>query len=145
MTTKIVVDASVWIDHFRRTNWQLLALLKDHRVVTHQLLLGELRCGSVPSPRAASLEFLANLIQMESVDIAEVLAEVELREMYGSGCGLVDMAILIATLRMPQAKLWSRDKKMQRLAAKLGIPLLAEDATAATSVARQLTAASPTA
>lgn len=145
MTTCIVVDSSIWIEHFRRSNPRLLELLKDHRVVTHELLIGELRCGTPPVPRSATLQLLASLLQIESVDVDEVLTVVEERKMYGSGCGLVDMAVLVATLRTPEARLWSKDKKMQRLATLLGIPLMEGEPAPRSIRIAGLSAACPTA
>ncbi|WP_343605723.1 PIN domain-containing protein [Roseateles sp.] len=145
MTTRIVVDSSVWVEHFRRRNPKLLALINENRVLTHELLIGELRCGSPPSPRSTSLRLLADLFQIESVDIDEVLAVVEARKMYGSGCGLVDMAVLVATLRTPEARLWSKDKKMQRLATLLGIPLMEGEPAPRSVRLAELSAACPTA
>lgn len=147
MTIKVVVDASIWIDHFRRSNAQLLALLEDHRVVTHELLVGELLCGSLPAPRSSTLTMLADLLHIEAVELDEVLEIVETRRMYGSGCGLIDMAVLIATLRTPEARLWSKDKNMRRLALRLGIRLVDEDSDIRPNQAleAELTAACPTA
>jgi predicted nucleic acid-binding protein len=147
MITKIVVDASIWIDHFRRSNEKLLTLLNDHRVLTHELLVGELLCGSVPAPRSSTLALLSNLLQIEPVEFDEVLEIVETGRIYGSGCGLIDIAVLIATLRTPETKLWSKDKKMQRLALQLGIRLVDDDSNVHSNrlLATELTAACPTA
>lgn len=127
MTVKVVVDTSVWIDHFRRSNTQLLSLLKEHRVVTHELLIGEIRCGSVPAPRSVSLALLANLAQIKSVSLSEVQSVIEAQRLYGCGCGLIDVAVLVATLRTPEALLWSRDKSMRRLALTLGVGVIDGD------------------
>jgi len=145
MTTRIVVDSSVWIAHFRERNPTLLKLISENRVLTHELLIGELRCGTPPNPRASSLRFFSDLFHMEPVDLDEVLAFVEDEEIYGKGCGLIDIAVLVATMRTPKAKLWSRDKKMERLATLLGIPLMNGDPTSRIELRDELTAACPTA
>lgn len=144
MMKKVVVDTSVWIEHFRRRNALLLQLLREHRVLTHPLVIGELRCGTPPSPRAESLALLLDLAQIRNADLDEVLRLVEERQLYGKGCGLVDMALLVSALNTPDVRLWSLDKRMARIAALLGIPLLEAEA-ANDAWGGALTAASPTA
>ncbi|MBL8475196.1 MAG: hypothetical protein JNK71_03885 [Methyloversatilis sp.] len=46
----ILVDTSVWVDHFRHGNDTLIQLLDRDLVLTHPLIIGELACGT---PRAA--------------------------------------------------------------------------------------------
>jgi predicted nucleic acid-binding protein len=50
----ILVDTSVWIDHFRRTNAGLVDLLRENRVFVHPMVVGELACGSLRQPVAYS-------------------------------------------------------------------------------------------
>lgn len=42
----ILVDTSVWIDHFRKSNARLQSFLMKGGVVCHQLIIGELVCGN---------------------------------------------------------------------------------------------------
>ena len=45
----ILVDTSIWIDHFRRTEHQLVAACSiTSEVVLHPFVLGELALGHVP-------------------------------------------------------------------------------------------------
>jgi predicted nucleic acid-binding protein len=46
----VLVDTSVWINHFRRSNAGLEQLLEDGRVVTHPFVIGELACELAPIP-----------------------------------------------------------------------------------------------
>lgn len=43
----ILVDASVWVDHFNGINTRLGDLLKDDLVLTQPVMIGELPCGNM--------------------------------------------------------------------------------------------------
>ncbi|MBX2977218.1 MAG: PIN domain-containing protein [Ignavibacteriaceae bacterium] len=43
----ILVDTSVWIDFLRYDNDKLRQLLINNKIVTHQLVIGELACGNI--------------------------------------------------------------------------------------------------
>ena len=44
----VLVDTSVWVDHFRQANPTLAALLESDRVLVHPMVIGELACGTPP-------------------------------------------------------------------------------------------------
>ena len=44
----VLVDTSVWVDHFRRPNAVLAELMGFDEVLTHPLVVGELACGTPP-------------------------------------------------------------------------------------------------
>ena len=56
----ILVDTSVWVDHFRRGNARLKLLLEDGEVATHPMVPGELACGSL-ARRRETLQLLESL------------------------------------------------------------------------------------
>lgn len=43
----MLVDTSVWIDHFRHNNKELSELLNNDEVVCHPYIIGELACGNL--------------------------------------------------------------------------------------------------
>ena len=43
----MLVDTSVWINHFRLPNADLELLLDEGRIATHPFVIGELACGSL--------------------------------------------------------------------------------------------------
>ena len=51
----VIIDTSVWIDHFRNRNDVLVGLLQSDLALTHQMVLVELACGTPPSPRTRTL------------------------------------------------------------------------------------------
>ena len=52
----VLVDTSVWIDHFRNRNEALAILLSQDLVLTHPMVVGEIACGTPPAPRSQTLE-----------------------------------------------------------------------------------------
>jgi predicted nucleic acid-binding protein len=91
--TAVLVDTSVWVDHFRRPNQALVDLLLQDAVLTHPWVLGELACGSPPS-RAQTLADLAALRPARVATVDEVMVLVERERLHGQGCRLVDMGLL---------------------------------------------------
>lgn len=45
----VLVDTSVWVDHFRRHNDNLVELLEFDLVWVHPLVAGEIACGTPPN------------------------------------------------------------------------------------------------
>jgi len=108
---KVLVDTSVWINHFRATNPLLARLLKDGQVITHPLILGELACGNLKD-RSLVLKFFRDLPMANEATIDETLAMVEERKSFGKGVGLIDFMILAAAIITPDAMLWTNDKRL---------------------------------
>lgn len=48
----VLVDTSVWVDHFRRRNKILVALLAQDQAMSHPMVVVELACGTPPEPRS---------------------------------------------------------------------------------------------
>ena len=113
---KVLVDTSVWVDHFRRRNDTLVDLLERDRVLMHPMVQLELACGTPPAPRARTLSDLGLLQPAHQSSLDEVMTFVEREKLYGLGCGLVDMTLLASTLITPAAKLWTLDKRLAQLA-----------------------------
>ncbi len=120
MLKDVLVDTSVWVDHFRSPNEVLIDLLESDRVMTHPLVIGEIACGTPPN-RAQMLSDIRHLRQMQQVSIREVMDFIERERLFGSGCGLVDMLLLASTLMTPDAKLWTLDKRLCTLAERFGV------------------------
>jgi predicted nucleic acid-binding protein len=119
--TSVLVDTSVWVDHFRRGNATLVRLLDQNLVHMHPMVIGELACGAPPAPRTQTLGDLGLLPFVQLVGLHEAMAFIERESLYGLGCGLVDMILLTSTLITPGAKLWTLDKRLAEVAARFGI------------------------
>ena len=65
----ILVDTSIWVDHFRRRNAELVQLLAEDRVWCHPLVIGEMACGTPPQ-RERTLAELGLLRQAQDHRVA---------------------------------------------------------------------------
>ncbi len=115
----MLVDTSVWIDHFRRPNADLEWLLDDGRVSTHPFVIGELACGSL-TRRADVLRLIAALPFVPVATQDEVLAFVERQRLQGTGLGWIDVHLL-ASARLARQSLWSADRRLRTAALRLGL------------------------
>lgn len=117
----VVVDTSVWVDHFRRSNTVLVELVALDRVLTHPLVVGELACGTPPEPRLRTLGDMALLLPANQAGPDEVRDFIEREALFGLGCGLIDLTLLASTLITPNAQLWTLDKRLATLATRFGV------------------------
>ena len=117
----VLIDTSVWIDHFRRRNEALVQLIAQDQALIHPMVLAELACGTPPEPRQQTLGDLGLLLAARQATLDEVVALVERERLYGQGCGLVDMALLASTRITPGARLWTLDRRLAALAGRLGV------------------------
>ena len=117
---RVLADTSVWIDHFRSDNDQLAELLTAFSVVTHPFVVGELACGNLRN-RAPVVEHLHRLPGTTVASDIEVLAFIENNRLMGRGIGYVDAHLLAAAALMDSALILTRDRRLKRLAAELGL------------------------
>lgn len=114
----ILVDTSVWIDHLRRNNPALVAMLDAGQVLMHPFVLGEIACGTL----AHRAEVLALLGQLPAAPVAtesEALGYLERHGLMGRGIGYIDVHLLAATALTGDAALWTTDKRLAKTAADL--------------------------
>lgn len=116
----VLVDTSVWVDHFRLGNAALIELLGADRVMTHPLVVAEIACGTPPH-RARTLSDLASLQQVQQASVGEVMDFIERERLFGSGVGVVDLLLLASTLMMQEAELWTLDRHLSTLAKRFGV------------------------
>lgn len=114
----ILLDTSVWIDHLRQGDAQVVSVLQSGLVLTHPFVVGELACGQLKS-RAEILGLLAALPQAKVAQEQEVLLFIERHGLMGRGIGYIDAHLLAATALTDGARLWTRDKRLDTLAHKL--------------------------
>lgn len=113
----ILIDSSVWVDHFRSGNARLKTLLEMGQALIHPFVIGELALGHLRQ-RKAILQALADLPQAIMADEEETLAFIERHALPGLGIGYVD-AHLLASARLSAARLWTRDKRLYEAALAL--------------------------
>ncbi len=117
----VLIDTSVWVDHFRQRNAALIDLILMDQALTHPMVVAELACGTPPAPRERTLADIALLQGAQQASLQEVMAMVERDRLFGLGCGLVDLVLLASTRITPGARLWTMDKRLAHLAERFGV------------------------
>jgi len=117
----MLVDTSVWIDHVRRPEPQLIALLADNEVDTHPFVIGELACGHL-RPRAELAVLMQDLPSLPTVDHNEAMLFLQQHRLHQSGVGWIDVHLLASTM-LARTSLWTRDRHMATVARGLRIEL----------------------
>ena len=115
----ILVDTSVWVDHLRRTDAGLVALLERSAVVMHPFVVGEIACGT-RRDRELVLELLQDLPAAVVATDEEVMQFIERQALYGKGFGYVDVHLLASVALTGGTRLWTRDQRLRQAAAALG-------------------------
>jgi predicted nucleic acid-binding protein len=115
----ILVDTTVWIDHFRGGDPLLVELLDRGEALGHPWVTGELALGHMRA-RAEILRLLGQLPQATVATAPELLSFIEGHELFGLGIGYVDAQLLAATLLTDDAQLWTRDRRLREAAERLG-------------------------
>jgi len=114
----ILVDTSVWVDHLRAGDEDLVYLLNHSQVLMHPFVLGELACGNLRN-RNEVLALLKDLPQATVATDDEVLFFIERHALTGRGIGYVDAHVLAAVILRGATWLWTRDKRLRTVADSL--------------------------
>ena len=115
----ILVDTSVWIEHFRAGSDRLRGLLLDEQVLCHPFVIGELACGTLHK-RVEILSMLKALPEAHLLEHEEIMRFIEAQRLYGRGIGWVDAHLLASTL-LTRCAIWTLDKPLRRAAATLNV------------------------
>ncbi len=113
----VLVDSSVWVGHFKQRNEHLVALLEADLVVCLPFIVAEVACGTPPNRKA----IINMLSELESIPVAtqdELLAMLDAQQLYGRGCGFVDLSLLASAHLSEKTLIWTHDKRFEQLAAK---------------------------
>ena len=116
----IVVDSSIWIDHIHVGEPLLNAYLMREQALMHPHVLGEIALGSIKHRERVVHRFE----RLPSPNVAKegyVLHLIEQQKLWATGIGYVDAHLLASTLLTPDGLLWTRDKRLQAQAERLGI------------------------
>jgi len=115
----ILVDSSVWIDHFRKPSSRLADLLHGEEVLVHPLVIGEIACGNLKN-RTEIIGLLHALPQAHQADDEEILFFIEHHSLNGRGVGLIDVHLL-ASCFTDRCLLWTADKRLKAMAQQLRV------------------------
>lgn len=94
----VLVDTSVLVDHFRKTNPHLATLLTHGQVTCHPFVIGELACGNLRNRREI-LSLLQALPSARVPEPDEVLFFIERQWLMGLGIGIIDIYLLASIRR----------------------------------------------
>jgi predicted nucleic acid-binding protein len=115
----VLVDTSIWVDHFRRRNAKLSEQLEAGQVWIHPFVIGELACGSL-SQRRKVLMLLSALPSAPMAEHDEMMDFIETRGLYSKGLGWIDMHLLVSA-HIVSLPFWSLDKRLVLAARELGL------------------------
>jgi len=118
----ILADSSVWVDHLRHDNPQLMHLLKTEMVLCHPFVVGEIALG-ILSPRDIILRMLSQLRRSTVATDAEVMELIEKHSLFGCGVGYVDVHLLASVKITPGSVLWTFDKRLHQVSQRLGLSM----------------------
>lgn len=116
----ILVDTSIWIDHFYAGVPSLVALLQQEKVLLHPFIIGELACGNIQN-RQEILSLLHNLPSVSVASDKEALLLIENFSLMGKGVGYIDIHLLASVLIQNGSKLWTRDKRLVVIANEMNL------------------------
>ena len=115
----ILVDTSIWINHFNASDPGLVNLLNSSKVCIHPFIIGELSCGNI-SNRNEILSLLKSLPIIDTALDEEVFTFIEDKKLYGIGLGFIDVHLLASAL-IHNVKIWTGDKSLNNAATNLSI------------------------
>ena len=113
----ILVDTSVWIEHFRTGAVGLETLLTEGGVACHPFIIGELACGNLNN-RKEILSLLQDLPTASCADDAEVVQFISDHNLVGKGLGYIDIHLLMSAM-LTRIPLWTIDKRLHEVSLKL--------------------------
>jgi len=116
----ILVDTSVWVDHLRSGDDDLVTLLNTSQVSIHPFVLGELACGNLQN-RSELLALLRDLPRISVASDDEVDFFIERHALMGKGIGYVDAHLLASLTLDGTSRLWTRDRRLHGVAETLGL------------------------
>ena len=116
----ILVDTSVWIDHLRRSEPELVVGLEGIMVLVHPLVIGELACGNL-NKRTTILDLLSCLPSAVEATHEEALIFIERHALMRQGVGYIDALLLASAALGGDTLLWTRDRRLLSVAQSLDL------------------------
>jgi predicted nucleic acid-binding protein len=116
----ILADTSIWIEYRGSGNKEMRKHLNEGQIVIHPSIVVELALGSLQE-RTKTLALLDLLPQVRVAQLSEVRRMIEARRLYSFGIGLTDAHLMASVFINPSTLLWTRDKRLRKVAESLGI------------------------
>jgi predicted nucleic acid-binding protein len=121
----ILVDTSVWIDHINASDPRLISLLAEERVLAHPYVIGEISLGSLRD-REVVLGALLDLPRASIATPEETFYLIEREGLFNRGIGYVDTSLLASARLHPGITIWTRDKRLKKVANELDLGAVLE-------------------
>ena len=118
----ILVDTSIWIDHFRYGDGELRRIIEDDQLLCHPSVIGELALGNLRD-RGSVISFLAAQRGAVVATHDEVMTMIDRYGILSMGIVYTDAHLLASVLLEQKATLWTRDKRLRVAAEKTGVSL----------------------
>jgi predicted nucleic acid-binding protein len=119
VSAAVLVDTSLWVEHFRAADERRSKRLESFAVLMHEFVLGELIIGYVGRSHPA-ISRLSVIPRVETIQHDEVVRFVREHKLEGCGIGWID-AHLIAAAAAAGAGIWTLDRTLSRTAALAGL------------------------
>lgn len=115
----ILVDTSVWVNHFRTADARLTDLLVDGQVLCHPFVV---RDAGMRQPRQQGevLDLLRALPRLPALTSEEALEFIDAHRLMGKGLGWVDVHLL-GSAYVAREELWTKDRRLGEAAQRLGL------------------------
>ncbi|OGJ84882.1 MAG: hypothetical protein A2487_07340 [Candidatus Raymondbacteria bacterium RifOxyC12_full_50_8] len=104
----VLIDTSVWIDHFVHADQTLQNMLTENEAVIHPFVTGELACGNLKN-RKEIFRLLNYLPSIQTITDEEYDFFIERHRLFETGLGFVDIHLLASAL-MSHCLIYTRDK-----------------------------------
>lgn len=121
----ILVDTSVWIDHINASDPLLVSLLAEERVLAHSFVIGEISLGSLRN-REVVLGALLDLPRAPIATPEETFYLIEREGLFNRGIGYIDTSLLASARLQPGVTIWTRDKRLKKVADELNLGAMLE-------------------
>lgn len=116
----ILVDTSVWIDHISDSDPVLVSLLAEERVLAHPYVVGEIALGSLRD-RDVVLGALLDLPRAVVATPEETFHLIKQEGLFNRGIGYVDTSLLASARLQPGVTVWTRDRRLKKVADELNL------------------------
>lgn len=118
----VLVDTSVWVEHFRKGVPQLGETLSQRSVYLHPVIIGELVTGNLKNRKQTFADLKRQPLAIIGT-FQESLQFIEIHRLYSQGIGWNDIQLLVSA-GLSHSSFWTRDKRLAIAAKKLGISYL---------------------
>lgn len=118
----ILVDTNAWVAHLRKSDPRLVGFLRQQRVRSCDVVIGELLLGAgLPKTFARDLSALPKLPSPSALE-TRAFVERHGRTLAGSGVGWADVQIMLSAAKSG-ARVHTADRAVRRVCGAIGIAL----------------------